>query len=571
MALMVGSMGAYDLIKRSGMLGSDKILYHITSTLSHKNLLSSSLYLTLPFCTIVLIYAGKIWKLFAGTAIMLTWCIIIILQTRSVWLALLFSGVVAVICILSIFGRDLYANRRKAVLVTLLSFAIAVGSFFILQQYLSPILGKQLQLSERTISMLEFDSKKNEHTETIRERLRLWDSTIEIIKDHPLSGIGLGNWKIHFPSKGMFELRSDQGVINFQRPHNDFLWVWSEMGILGLIAYLLFFLFTVLYSSRIVENSTTPSKEKLIVVLCYCGIIGYCIIAFFDFPKERVLHLTLLAILTAIPLSIYLRSQKQPINKSASHSLVFVLLSCCIIGLVICGYRLNGEIHLKKAFKSNDLASKKRHLEQANSPFFRMDLTSMPISWYEGELYFIEGKPEIALNKFEEAKKQNPFQIHILNNLGTSYFLQGDNEVALKYYKMALNISPKFYDANLNLSVFHLQENNIDLALLYLLNCPPNNNHKRYIQVQKEVMGRYIDHLIREIEEQELRVILQSIKNDTTGWLTKIHHDAVKYNNPFQKRLLEDAIYTADIIEKSIPPDRAKYLRNKYLNKSILN
>ncbi|MDP6776161.1 MAG: O-antigen ligase family protein, partial [Candidatus Latescibacteria bacterium] len=75
-----------------------------------------------------------------------------------------------------------------------------------------------------------------------RGRLRVWRHSLEMIADRPMIGVGLENWSVHYP-------RYDRGDVlvlpsDPQRPHNDFLWIWSELGTVGLLVYL-WFLFVV--------------------------------------------------------------------------------------------------------------------------------------------------------------------------------------------------------------------------------------------------------------------------------------------------------------------------------------
>mgnify|MGYP001265377981 CR=1 FL=1 len=46
-------------------------------------------------------------------------------------------------------------------------------------------------------------------------------------------------------------MRSDSGNVFFQRPHNDYLWILTETGILGLIGYMMIFIILINYAVRI--------------------------------------------------------------------------------------------------------------------------------------------------------------------------------------------------------------------------------------------------------------------------------------------------------------------------------
>ena len=61
-------------------------------------------------------------------------------------------------------------------------------------------------------------------------------------KANPLLGVGLGQWRLVFPLYGKIQKfrESGEGLVEifFQRPHNDYVWVLTETGIIGLLSYL---------------------------------------------------------------------------------------------------------------------------------------------------------------------------------------------------------------------------------------------------------------------------------------------------------------------------------------------
>jgi putative inorganic carbon (HCO3(-)) transporter len=66
-------------------------------------------------------------------------------------------------------------------------------------------------------------------------RLDLWLSSLQMLRDHPLLGIGLDNFAYLY---GQFYVRA--GAVaepNLSHPHNWVLHVWLELGLLGLLAF----------------------------------------------------------------------------------------------------------------------------------------------------------------------------------------------------------------------------------------------------------------------------------------------------------------------------------------------
>ncbi len=70
-------------------------------------------------------------------------------------------------------------------------------------------------------------------------RLSQWKETIELLKDHPIVGAGLSGYP-----NALKPYHKDTQFEIFQYPHNIFLNMWVELGLLGLIAFgFLIFLF----------------------------------------------------------------------------------------------------------------------------------------------------------------------------------------------------------------------------------------------------------------------------------------------------------------------------------------
>ena len=66
-------------------------------------------------------------------------------------------------------------------------------------------------------------------------RLELWISSLAMIRDHPILGVGLDNFTYLYQQLYLREGAAAEP--NLSHPHNWFLHVWLELGIVGLIAF----------------------------------------------------------------------------------------------------------------------------------------------------------------------------------------------------------------------------------------------------------------------------------------------------------------------------------------------
>ena len=69
-------------------------------------------------------------------------------------------------------------------------------------------------------------------------RIIAWKNAIELIKEHPLLGVGTGGYEPAFVD----HVKDQKGQENFLHhdPHNQFLKILAELGIVGLVIFLSF-------------------------------------------------------------------------------------------------------------------------------------------------------------------------------------------------------------------------------------------------------------------------------------------------------------------------------------------
>lgn len=81
------------------------------------------------------------------------------------------------------------------------------------------------------LSTERFRSLLDAHHGTLFFRLRLWQSSLAMIRDHPLLGVGLDNFLYQYRSR--YILPSAWQEPNLSHPHNLLLEFWTRLGVLG--------------------------------------------------------------------------------------------------------------------------------------------------------------------------------------------------------------------------------------------------------------------------------------------------------------------------------------------------
>ena len=99
-------------------------------------------------------------------------------------------------------------------------------------------------------------------------RLSMWSNTFEFLKDHPIKGAGLASYSekiipYHTTVNG-------EGIEIFHHPHNIFLTMWVNLGLLGLVSFtliLIWFFKTSLLRSMLRNNSTVFILSSIVIII----------------------------------------------------------------------------------------------------------------------------------------------------------------------------------------------------------------------------------------------------------------------------------------------------------------
>ncbi len=385
----------------------------ITATYANKNLFASILILC--FWTIFLQHKNLVIK----AVITFVFLILLVLLQSKIVLFVFILISVALLVFQFKTNKKISSKKFQLLIFSLVTVASCVFLF----------------------NISKFENLANIHT--LKLRLALWQNSVQMIKEFPF-GVGSGNWQIYFPKYGLahFDLDTVQlGLMTFQRPHNDFFWVLCELGIQGLILYLCFFALVIYVAVKLLKTT-----KSLLSFLLLISIISYLLIAFFDFPLERVEHQILLAVILVITINAFDSTVKK--TKTFFH-LKWIPFFFVFIGLslVVCFYRLKGEYYTQQFIsldkKTNpDIVIEKAELSK--SLFYEIDVSSMPIDWHIAKAQLYKNKFHEAKVKALNANKIAPYNIKVLENLGYSFYWCGDTLGATNCFVKVLGISPSF-------------------------------------------------------------------------------------------------------------------------------
>jgi len=105
-------------------------------------------------------------------------------------------------------------------------------------------------------------------------RVQAWRAAVEVIKEHPVLGVGNGTLKETFPG-AIFE---DKNVSMFGHVHNEIFQAWSALGVFGLISILVLIAIPIWAG----VSHQSPATPYLIIIAVAFGINGLTDVPFME-------------------------------------------------------------------------------------------------------------------------------------------------------------------------------------------------------------------------------------------------------------------------------------------------
>lgn len=472
----------------------NKIMEQIYSTCSNKNLLASLLFLTLPAAVYNIANFKRhdvwsaVWFGIGAATTLANITLVVLLLTRTVFAALAISVLVAAI-ILYIYilvinprqtGKPVGSKLRAILIAAPLAAIVALAAVTALTETQF-----EQTLKERiyvTINPEKYGYRDNEHGESsVAMRKIIWSKSLEMIKEHPLIGSGPGQWQIVIPKFGVDEFgeKLREGSLTFQRPHNDYLWFASEVGIIGLIGYLLFFIGIITVGFANIKH-THDHSTLVFNILAVSTLIGWILVSFLDYPHERIEHNIILLAFCAIVLADHKKnnSESQPRTLKA-NILTFGILALSatitIVGFAQTLQFIKGEHNARevqsyyygKSWKKVILLTRK-----ADRQPYTINNFTAPMLYYKGFALSMTGNNQAALVELEKALKYAPYHILTINACGMAHMNLEQYDEAKKMYEKALSISPQNHNALYDMAVMYYNQKDFRAAFDHISKIP---------------------------------------------------------------------------------------------------
>jgi len=447
----------------------------IISVMGNQNYLAGFLsYIFIPAFAIILISRSKSIKTYLVLALGLFFFLLFPIGARGAWLSLVFASLV--------FGAGLLYykpidNLRKLWL-TLLVIVLVLFLAYIFASAPGP-LNSVLSYSAQE----DGEASWGIFTPVVRPlikqlvekggaRVEDWYIGLEMLKDHPLVGIGLGNYKVKFLEyRGRF-LTSERGqgfgefIPRGAQAHNEYLQFTAELGIIGLIAIITSIAILVInVFSRI--RSSNQWTSRILGLALAGGVVGYLIHSAVSFPAHLpASSFALVTFLGVINSGAFGKPEYRVKLSGITRYLVIALAFAFLISVTVFAYRdwranvLMGEG--KKQIQYGNYYVAKERLQKSRSLDFQPRQTYYFLGVTEREL----GNEAQAIDYFEKSLGQfEPYNLYL--QLGTLYQSQGQLDKAEESLRVFLSLGAEESlktKAKYFLSVIAIQKNQVEKA-----------------------------------------------------------------------------------------------------------
>ena len=422
-----------------------------SATLGYRNIAATYLIQIIPLGVGLFVIARTRWFTWIlGFSGALMSIFLIYTRTRGAWIGL--AGSALVVLALLIASRSL-PDLRQAIAghhKMIASIALAVIlAFAFLPSGLEKI-GPQ-SIDEKKTGVTTAVASIFQHRGD-RGRLVMWRHTLEMVRDRPFIGVGLGNWTVHYPRYDRGD-RISLGAAP-ERPHNDFLWILSELGLFGFLCYLWMGVTAVRATWRSLQTSDHTSR--LLAVACLASLLAVAGHSMFAFPRERMVPTVFAWLVLGLLAILDPHANRQIAGGATSRLLAGLSLLLVLLQLAFTERVIRFESHMHRAAQAEKRGDWQRVTAQTDA--------ALQAGAFHPEAVHLRGYALNRLGRFPESRnlyvpahRRRPYDIQILNGMAIAAQNLGEFQVAHTHYRKILALIPGLTDVRYNLAGLYLK------------------------------------------------------------------------------------------------------------------
>lgn len=250
----------------------------IKTIYSNKNILAASIFVKIPFALWLFTF-HKGWKqkiAFLGGAS--GFLAVLFMSSRAFYLGIFFLTIAYLAYMLTIYmqQKQKILMRKIVGYVGILFAAVLIYSTVQKVFYPNHSGGLNVGIEDRLATISASD-------ESAGKRLDAWKRSFHVIKQEPVLGCGIGNWKVVTLKE---ENETNPNYIYQYKAHNDFIETSAEVGIFGGLLFAAIFVIILFYFLRALLKKESEERLSYLFLAAF-GLMAYFFDAFFNFPQDR--------------------------------------------------------------------------------------------------------------------------------------------------------------------------------------------------------------------------------------------------------------------------------------------
>mgnify|MGYP003681900109 CR=1 FL=1 len=461
----------YTIIQYYGIDPYLSDLYSLTSTIGQKNWISNYLAMIFPVMfSYFLLEQTKKNKIIYFALLAVLYTTLMICQSRGIWISISLTLIFAIYIVIKSNLLKIFQENKKWLFLLLVTFLVIT----IIYSTDNPLNKSAITVPQRALSA--FDAQDP----SINTRLLIWKTTLEMIKDRPIFGLGIGTFKMNYLEYQSEFLKDNPYYVKYSgkagEAHNEYLQMWAEIGIVSLGIFIGFIL---MFYSLIIDylKKNDIEKEKIIVFGLVLGITCFLIHSLFTFPLHvPALGVTFFALLGLTV--VYTRKINLVKTDSDNRQKEFKLknegikIALTIFVLVFIIWVIN-LVAIKPYVAELYYFKGIRYYVDSN---YREALPNLDyaaqLDPYNGRILHALGTTYYHLNNQSKAEdilqktKKYITDRNTFRNLGLSYMQSSRYQEAEKEFKHAIYLDPKFTKAYVDLAYLYAKQEEYDKAIV---------------------------------------------------------------------------------------------------------
>lgn len=411
----------------------------------NKNYLSEALFIAGFFLMMGWNDNLPVFRILIRLTLSLSLAVIVLLQTVSVWFAVITVALSAFFWI----SRGRLALYRRVLVLSVLIVTVAAT-------YKIPAVSKRVALFMHYLSApVDLTAIDPVNDNSVYERFLMYRNSFKIVSEHPIAGCGVGRWSSMQAKYGVGGTRFlNTGLLHFEHPHNEYLLVLSESGLIGLVLLVL-----LLYVLLRPSGDTDPRLRW-----SFLGLTGALSVALFAYPLSRDLTWFLFLLHAAVWLSGKTTGRSFGLPGDWRIPLWSLALTVTLVNTYVMVSGMRSEFHLGQSAAATLKKEHGRAIREARAAltyWYSADRAGTPVDWYIGDAAFRSGDASLAALHLKRARAVDPFHPRVLNDLGTVYEQTGHPDSAVVCYQEALRTCPGLDESRLNMAATYFNAGDV--------------------------------------------------------------------------------------------------------------